>query len=175
MFQVEPGVLRRQVGDNPTLQLCCFTLYGNKPTKTHLLFYILQDTSHVLLYFLTAANFSDVPGPCHTVKKRQGTVPSVPGMQEVLQQETWILQSCLPNARFPLGMAEDTVCLANVLSSKRAFSPIPSFPAWAKLLSLVPYWDLRRNPSSLVGAIKCRGRQETKLRSVAGPGWVGGG
>lgn len=70
-------------------------------------------------------------------------------------------------------MVEDTVWLAKVLSIWKA-PQIPSFLTWAKLLSHVPYWDLRRHPSGLVGVIKCRGREETKLRYTAGAGWVGG-
>lgn len=71
-------------------------------------------------------------------------------------------------------MVEDTVCLAKVLSIWKA-PQIPSSLTWAKLLSRVPYWDLRMHPSGLVGVINCRGREETKLRSTAGVGWGGGG
>lgn len=79
-------------------------------------------------------------------------------------------QNCLPNARFPLKWLR-------TLSVLQSFEHLEGTPnssslTWAKLLSRVPYWDLRRHPLVwLVINLEEGRRQNWDLRPGRGGGW----
>lgn len=158
----------RRLGTTPPLQLLLFhTLQQTNTLKHTSCFIFYKALLHVLLYFLTATNFSDVPGPCHTVRKRQELSPLFLGCKWCYSRKHGYSQNCLPNARFPLGMVEDTVTMAKVLSIWKA-PQIPSSHLGLNCCPVYPIGILRGHPSGLVRVINCRGRRRQNWICWAG-------